>query len=69
MLLRGGARVLSALDAEVLAFLEAIRIAVSRGWHHIWLKTDSLVVVRYFQSPSLIPCRLRTQWLNGLYSV
>jgi ribonuclease HI len=59
-------RVPSALDAEVLAFLEAIGVARSRNWRHLWIETDSAVVVRYFASPSLVPWRLRIEWLNGM---
>lgn len=54
----------SAIDAEVLAVIEALRIAWVRRWTHIWLETDSTLVVRYFHSPHLVPWRLRIPWLN-----
>ncbi|XP_062026481.1 uncharacterized protein LOC133742818 [Rosa rugosa] len=58
---------LSAIDAEVYAFLEALTIAWSKGWNYLWLETDSMLVVHYFKKPCLIPWRLRTLWQNGLH--
>lgn len=57
----------SAIDAEVLAVLEALQVAWVHRWTHIWLETDSTLVVLYFKSPHLVPWRLRIQWKNCLY--
>ncbi|KAK9942940.1 hypothetical protein M0R45_008581 [Rubus argutus] len=57
----------SAIDAEVLAVIEAIRVALVKRWTHVWLETDSTLVIKYFNSPSLIPWRLRTVWLNCIH--
>lgn len=38
----------SAIDVEVLAVIEAVRVAWIRRWTHIWLETDSMLVVHYF---------------------
>ncbi|XP_062028777.1 uncharacterized protein LOC133744735 [Rosa rugosa] len=56
-----------AIDAEVLAVIEAMRIAWAKSWTHIWLETDSILVVQYFKNPNLIPWRLRIAWYNCLY--
>ncbi|XP_062014236.1 uncharacterized protein LOC133730712 [Rosa rugosa] len=34
----------SAIDAEILAVIEALRVAWARSWTHIWLETDSTLV-------------------------
>ncbi|KAM5554460.1 hypothetical protein ABKV19_022706, partial [Rosa sericea] len=54
----------SAIDAEILAVIEALRVAWARSWTHIWLETDSTLVVHYFNSPNLIPWRFKVEWLN-----
>ncbi|PRQ38043.1 putative ribonuclease H-like domain, reverse transcriptase zinc-binding domain-containing protein [Rosa chinensis] len=58
------AEVPSAIDAEILAVIEAIQVAWVRRWTHIWLETDSTLVLTYFKNPNLIPWRLRTRWFN-----
>ncbi|XP_062005947.1 uncharacterized protein LOC133723132 [Rosa rugosa] len=63
------ATVPSAIDAEVLAIIEAINVALVRRWTHIWLETNSILALRYFKNPGLIPWRLRTSWLNCLHKV
>lgn len=57
----------SAIDAEILAVIEAIRVAWVRRWTHIWLETNSLLVIHYFHYPQTVPWRLRVPWLNCLY--
>ncbi|XP_062027735.1 uncharacterized protein LOC133743716 [Rosa rugosa] len=57
---------LSAIDAEVLAVIEALRIAWVKSWTHIWLETDSMLVVHYFKNPKLVPWRLWRAWSNCL---
>ncbi|XP_061998916.1 uncharacterized protein LOC133716213 [Rosa rugosa] len=41
----------SAIDAEVLAVIEALGVAWRKGWTHLWLETDSYLVVHYFTNP------------------
>lgn len=57
----------SAIDAEVLAVSEAVRVAWVRRWTHIWLETDSTLVVHYFSNPHMVPWRLRIPWYNCLF--
>ena len=57
----------SAIDAEVLAVIEALGVAWRKGWTHLWLATDSYLVVHYFNNPKLIPWRLRVVWNNCVY--
>lgn len=59
--------VTNALEAEVYAVIEAIRVAWLKGWKHLWLETDSSLVVHYFNSPNLIPWHFRTSWANCLH--
>lgn len=59
--------VCSAIDAEILAVLEALQVAWVRRWTHVWLETDSALVVHYFYHPHLVPWRLRIQWKNCLH--
>lgn len=60
-------RVSCAIDAEILAVIEAIRVAWVWRWTHIWLETDSTLVVHYFYHPHMVPWRLRIPWANCLY--
>lgn len=50
--------VLSKIDIDVLAVIEAIRVAWVRHWTHNWLEMDSMLVVTYFNSPHLVSWRL-----------
>ncbi|PRQ49267.1 putative ribonuclease H-like domain-containing protein [Rosa chinensis] len=63
------AAVPSAIDAEVLVVIEAVEVAMVRRWTHVWLETDSALVVRYFNKPDLIPWRWRIPWMNCLYKI
>ena len=56
----------SAIDAEVLAVIEALQVAWVRRQTHVWLETDSTLVVHYFKSPHLVPWRLHIAWKNCL---
>ncbi|KAL6202888.1 hypothetical protein ACLB2K_026592 [Fragaria x ananassa] len=55
------------IDAEVLAVIEALKIAWAKRWTHIWLETSSSLVVHYFKNPLLTLWRLRMTWNNGLF--
>jgi ribonuclease HI len=43
-----------------------IEIAFSKGWHNLWLETDSQLVMMAFNSKSMIPWDLRNRWINCL---
>lgn len=57
----------SAIDAEVLAVIEAICVARLQGWLSLWIETDSMLVVGYFNKPTSIPWRFTTRWANCLH--
>nr|KYP66990.1 Putative ribonuclease H protein At1g65750 family [Cajanus cajan] len=59
----------SALEVEVLVVIQAVQIAQDHGWMSLWIETDSLLVIRAFSYPSLVPCFLYVQWLNMLFHV
>jgi len=44
--------------------MHAIEIAHNNGWLHLWLETDSLLVLPAFKSVSIVPWRLRNRWDN-----
>nr|KYP34163.1 hypothetical protein KK1_044915 [Cajanus cajan] len=45
----------SVLEVEVLAIIHAIHIAHDHGWMFLWLEFDSLLVIKAFYSPFLVP--------------
>ncbi|KAM1096101.1 hypothetical protein ACFX2J_013609 [Malus domestica] len=58
----------SSIAAEVLAVITAIRVAYVREWHHIWLETDSTMVIHYLNSPSyIVQWYLCVDWSNCLW--
>lgn len=57
----------SAIETELLAVLEAVRVAWLKGWLSLWLESDSLLVLHYFKSPNLVPWRLRAHWTNCIH--
>lgn len=57
----------SAIDAKVLAVIEAIRVARLRDWLSLWIETDFMLVVNYFHKPTTIPWRLTTRWAKCLH--
>ncbi|XP_024190514.1 uncharacterized protein LOC112194518 [Rosa chinensis] len=63
------AQVSCAIDAELLAVLEVIKVAKERGWFPLWIETDSRLALQYFKKPGLTPWRLRVQWMNSLASI
>lgn len=46
--------------------MSCIEIAFERGWHNIWLESDSTIVVHAFKNESLVPWHLKTRWHNCL---
>nr|KYP62205.1 hypothetical protein KK1_016730 [Cajanus cajan] len=59
----------STLEAELLAIIHAIQIARRHGWMALWIETDSILAIRAFSYPSLVPCSLYVQWLNMLFHI
>lgn len=46
----------SSVAAEILAFIEANRVAWVQDWKHIWVETNSFLVLHYlFKAPTSIP--------------
>ena len=51
---------------EILAFIEAVTIALNKGWNPLWIETDSSLVVHYFHNPQKVPWCMRVAWLNAM---
>ena len=64
-----GLRVNYAIDAELLAVIEIIRVAKGKTWFPLWIETDSMLVLHYFRKPHLVPWRLRVKWMNSIASI
>jgi len=54
----------SSYEAELIAAILAIEITYSKGWHNLWLETESQLVLLAFKSKTMIPCVLRNIWIN-----
>lgn len=54
----------SSLFAELSGAMQAIEIAHNKGWLHLWLETDSMLVLQAFKSVSIVPWRIRNRWDN-----
>ncbi|GAU30172.1 hypothetical protein TSUD_311230 [Trifolium subterraneum] len=52
----------SAFNAELIGALNAIELANSKHWSNLWLETDSVLVVKAFTNPGLIPWNLSNMW-------
>lgn len=57
----------TSLCAELHSAIIAIEIAFNRGWNHLWLETDSMLVTLAFKSKSVVPWQLRNIWENCLH--
>ncbi|GAU47667.1 hypothetical protein TSUD_380210 [Trifolium subterraneum] len=57
----------NAFLAELTGAMLAIEIAASKNWIHLWLESDSRLVVLAFSKPSLVPWRIRNRWMNALF--
>jgi len=47
----------------------AIEIAHHKGWLHLWLETDSMLVFMAFKSLKIVPCHLQNRWSNCLHLI
>jgi ribonuclease HI len=54
----------NAFRAELVGAMFAIEIAYYKGWHNLWLETDSKLVTRSFTSINIVPWDLRNRWLD-----
>ena len=54
----------NALFAELNAVMTAIEIAASKGFVHVWLETDSQLILQVFKSIIVVPSNLRSRWMN-----
>jgi ribonuclease HI len=53
--------------AELSGALKAIEIAFSNHWNHLWLETDSMLVVNAFKNQNkIVSWPLRNSWKNAL---
>ena len=59
----------SALDAEVFAVIEAVNIAMTKGWCNLWVEVDSLVLLTYLRYPNRVPWRLLSRWSRCLHMI
>ena len=57
----------SAIFSELIRAMVAIEIAHHKGWHSLWLETDSMLVLLAFKSSNIVPWSLRNIWDNCLH--
>ena len=58
---------LFAYEAELVAAMTGIEIAVRHGWDRIWLESDSTYVVNLFITRSLeVPWKFKSRWIRTL---
>lgn len=55
-----------ALHAELFGAIFAIEIAFKKGWHNLWLECDSQLVIKAFNSLSIVPWQICHRWKNCL---
>jgi ribonuclease HI len=60
----------SSFLAELHGALRAIEVAHQMNWRHLWLETDSELVVSAFKNPDkLVSWSLRNRWHNALFLI
>jgi len=52
--------------AERIGEKNPIESAQRKGCHHLWLKTNSKLVVLAFKSHNIVPWKFKNRWLNYL---
>jgi ribonuclease HI len=58
----------NAFIAEICGFMRAIEIAYQKSWNHLWIETDSLLVVSAFNHPGKpVAWSLRNRWKNAIF--
>ena len=59
-----------AFEAELVGVMMAVDIAFSKGWHSLWIESDSIYVVSLLRSRSMIvPWNHRNRWLYTLHLI
>ena len=53
--------------ADLHGAMIAIEFAFHRGWNHLWIETDSMLVTQSFKSKSIVPWQIRNRWNNCLH--
>jgi ribonuclease HI len=54
-----------ALEAELQAVIHAIHLASQKGWHSLWIESDSTLVIHFLSSLKHdVPWRFSTIWFN-----
>jgi len=54
----------SAFIAEIYGAILAIEITHSKNWNHIWLETDSMLLMLAFKNNHMVPWSIRNRWSN-----
>lgn len=49
----------NAFVAKLHAVILDIEIAHQRGWHNLWLESDSQLVIAAFENPNIVPWEIR----------
>jgi len=57
----------NSLVVELNEAMFAIEMARQRGWDHIWLETNSMLVTLAFNSKSIMPWQPRNRWENFIH--
>ena len=57
------------LTAELNGAMIAIEMASQKGWNHLWIETDSMLVTLAFKSKIIVPWNLRNRWDNCLHLI
>ncbi|GAU14007.1 hypothetical protein TSUD_168320 [Trifolium subterraneum] len=56
----------TSLNDELIGAMLAIETAASKGWSHIWLESNSMLVVLAFSSAKIVLWSLSNRWDNCL---
>lgn len=60
-------KIYTSFQVELYVVMHAIEISQSKGWFHLWIECNSLMIVESFTNPSIVPWKLRTKCLNYMY--
>ena len=52
----------NALFEELVGAILAIENVVLKGWNHLWLECDSVLVVYAFKNETIVPWKLKNRW-------
>ncbi|XP_019451753.1 PREDICTED: uncharacterized protein LOC109353847 [Lupinus angustifolius] len=52
----------NAIHAELHSAMKAVDIAFKKGWHNLWLESDSMLVLDIFSGNSKAPWKLSNDW-------